>query len=428
MDRYRYTLMLFVLIVMASPGGTFAQDDDSAPPPEQTHTLEWSGNLDVKYTLYHMQDASTAYALQFPGQKPSTSYLTQYRFEPYLNAAYTTRELGFSLKTHALYFSDADASAEIFEAYGRYSPSMNTTLQAGKRVYSWGKGYAFNPVGYVNPVKDPENPELAQSGLLSATVEYVKGFSSGSLKNMSLMVVVIPASGTAGNQFGELNQTDLAIRASVLLWDTDIDLMGYYGRRDARRIGMGLSRNLTANTEVHGEWSYSWNAGMLKIVNNAVASDRMDGPTYLVGFRFLHESNTTLIAEYYHNALGMSASAYDAYQHVLASAVLANEPAVLQQAASASQVLLRGTNLMQDYLYVKLTSPEPFDWLYFTPAVFAIYNVADKSVMLSASLSYRPATNIEFILWPTLVTGGENTEYGSKAFRQKVEAWMRVFF
>ena len=25
-------------------------------------------------------------------------------------------------------------------------------------MYNWGKGYAFNPVGYVNPFKDPENP------------------------------------------------------------------------------------------------------------------------------------------------------------------------------------------------------------------------------------------------------------------------------
>ena len=419
---------MLVLIVMCMSGMVFGQDEENTPPPEQVHVLEWNGNLDVKYSLFHMHDGSAAYAMQFPAQKPSTAYLTQYRFEPYLNASYTTRDLGFSLKTHALYFSDADASAEIFEAYARYSPSMNTTLQAGKQVYNWGKGYAFNPVGYINPLKDPENPELARSGLLSANVEFVKSYDTGSLQNMSLLFVVIPASGNSGGRFGELNRTDLAFKASVLLWDTDIDLMGYYSGRDARRIGMGLSRNLTANAEVHGEVSYSRNDERFSIVNDAVAPHRMDGVTYLVGLRFLHESNTTLIAEYYHDALGMSATAYEAYQHFLASAVRTDDPVILQRTASATQAYVHSTNLMQEYLYLKLTSPEPFDWLYFTPSVFAIYNVADKSIMLSASLNYKPATNIEFILWPTLVTGGTDTEYGSKAFRQKVECWMRVFF
>jgi hypothetical protein len=60
--------------------------------------------------------------------------------------------------------------------------------------------------------------------------------------------------------------------------------------------------------------------------------------------------------------------------------------------------------------------------------LFTIYNIADRSFLLSMSVNYKPATNVEFILWPTLVTGGGNTEYGSKAFRQKVELWMRVFF
>jgi len=414
--------------MFVSSGVAVGQEEASEAPSEKEKNLEWSGNLDVKYTLFHMHESSALYKLQFPVNKPSSSLLTQYRFEPYLNAEYRTSDLGFYLRTHATYFSDADASVDIFEAYGNFNPSFSTTLQAGKRVYNWGKGYAFNPVGYVNPLKDPENPELAQAGLLSTNVEYVKSFSSGTLQNMSLLLVVIPASGSASNRFGELKQTDLAFKASFLVWDTDIDLMGFYSIQKPKRIGMDIARNLSANAEVHAELSYSNSAEKFTIASNSVASSLSNGISYLLGIRYLHESNTTLIVEYYHNEFGLSASEFDSYNRFLTSDTQGDDPLLLQRVATVNQMYFRGSNLMKDYLYFKLTKPEPFDWLYFTPSVFTIYNLADKSFLLSATMDYKPVTNIEFILWPTLITGEGNTEYGSKAFRQRVEVWMRVFF
>jgi hypothetical protein len=404
------------------------EGDASEGPSEKEHHLEWNGNLDVKYTLFHMHESSALYRLQFPVNKPSSSLLTQYRFEPYLNAEYRTSDVGFYLRTHATYFNDADASVDLFEAFGSFSPSFTVTVQAGKRVYNWGKGYAFNPVGYVNSSKDPENPELAQAGLLSANVEYVKSFSSGALQNLSLLLVAIPSSGSISSRFGELNQTDVALRTSFLIWDTDIDLMGFYSIQKPMRIGMDMARNLSENVEVHAELSYSNNAEKFIIANNSVASSFSNDITYLLGIRYLQESNTTLIAEYYHNGFGLSGSEFEGYNRFLTATMQSNDLTLLQQAAKVNQTYFRGTNLMTDYLYFKLTKPEPFDWLYFTPSVFTIYNIADESFLLSATINYKPATNIEFILWPTFFSGGGNAEYGTKAFRQKVEVWMRVFF
>jgi len=420
----------FVFVVISALRSVlFGQEEGASEvPAEETKKLEWSGNLDVKYTLFHMDESSAAYVLQFPMSRPSSPFLSQYRFEPYLNAEYRVRDLGFSLSTHATYFSDAEASVDIFEAYGSFNPSFGTTLQAGKRVYNWGKGYAFNPVGFVNPVKDPENPELAQAGLLSANVEYVKSFSSGALQNMSLLLVVIPSSGSTDNRFGELKHTDLALKTSFLLWDTDIDFMGFYSIQKPRRVGMDIARNMSENVEVHGELTYSANVTRFTIANNSLVATTTNGVSYLLGLRYLHESNTTLIAEYFHNEFGLSASEFDAYTRFLGSGTQGNDPILMQHVASVHQTYFRGSNLMKDFVYLKLTKPEPFDWLYFTPSVFIIYSVADRSFLLSAAMIYKPVTNVEFILWPTLVSGGENTEYGSKAFRQRVEVWMRVFF
>ncbi len=429
MTRHTVTkkaLILFVLMLLTVPTISSSQDEVLTPPPEKT--IDWSGNLDVKYTLFHMRDNSPVYMLQFPVDKPSTSLLAQYRFEPYLNAEYRTSDLGVFLRTHATYFSDADASVDMFEAYGNINPSFNTTVQAGKRLYNWGKGYAFNPVGYVNPLKDPENPELAQAGVLSANVEYVKSFSSEALQNISFIFVVIPSSGNTTSRFGELKHTDLALKTSFLLWDTDIDMMGFYSIRNPRRVGMDIARNLSDNLEVHGELSYNVNVERFTIRDNALASGSVNGASYLAGIRYLHESNATLIVEYYHNDIGLSASEFDSYHRFLTSGTQDNDPIRLQQVAKVNQTYFRASNLMKDYLYLKLTKPEPFDLLYFTPSLFTIYNLADRSVLLSMTVSYKPVTNAEFILWSTLITGGGNTEYGSKSFQQKVEVWMRVFF
>ncbi len=404
------------------------EDSDATPSPEQERKLEWNGNFDVKYTLFHMHESAALYKLQFLVDKPSSSFLTQYRFEPYLNADYRARDLAFYLKTHATYFSDADASVDILEAYGSFNPSFNTTLQAGKRVYNWGKGYAFNPAGFINPVKDPENPELAQAGLLSSNFEYVKSFSSEALQNMSFLFVVMPSSGGASNRFGELKQTELALKTSFLLWDTDIDVMGFYSIQKPKRVGMDIARNLIENLEVHGELTYSANVEKFTIANNVLASSSSSGTSYLFGIRYLHESNTTLIAEYYHNEFGLSESEFEEYNRFLSTHAQSNDPLLIQQTAKLNQSYFRGTNLMKDYLYLKLSQPEPLDLLYFTTSIFTIYNLADKSFLLSATMNYKPVTDIEFILWPTIITGGGNTEYGGKNFRQKVEVWIRVFF
>ncbi|MCK9408479.1 MAG: hypothetical protein M0R68_05020 [Bacteroidetes bacterium] len=406
-----------------------AQEEETAEDGmEEKKSLEWSGNLDAKFTFFHMRESAPQYYLLFPFNKPSSPFLTQYRLEPYLNAEYSTSDLGFVLKTHATYFGDSDASVNILEAYSEANLSFHTTLQAGKRVYNWGKGYAFNPVGFVNPVKDPENPELAQSGLLSANIEYIKSFSTGPLQNISFLFVVIPASGSTGNRFTELKHTDLSFRTSLLLWNTDIDVLAFYSIQTPKRIGMDFSSNITDNLEIHGELGYSRNVETFSIVNNLVASNNSHGISTLAGFRYLHESNITLIAEYYHTDFGMSTAELEMYQRFLATTTQSKNPLMIQQVTKINQMYFHGTNLSNDYAYIKLTYPEPFEWLYFTPSVFSIVHLADKSFLLSVTLNYKPVTNIEFILWPSLISGGNETEYGSKAFQQKVELWMRVFF
>jgi hypothetical protein len=399
---------------------------DSLAPGEKK--LEWSGNLDAKYTFFHMAQASSMYQLQFLNSGKVSAYLSQYRIEPYINADYQSKDLGFHLKTHASYYSDDNANFDLFEAYGSFNPSFNSTFQAGKRIYSWGKGYAFNPVGYVNPVKDPENPELAQAGLLSANIEYIKSFSSLALQTFSFVLVVIPPNPQLNGRYADAENTAIALKAYILLWDTDIDLMGYHRKNSPMQLGFDFSRNLRENLEAHAELSYNQNAQRYTIVNGNLHAVQENRFSYLLGLRYLHESTTTVIIEYYHNSLGMNRGEFENYIDFLANAANSGSATAAQQALGLSQQYFRSSTLMEDYLYMKLTMPEPFDWLYFTPSLYSIYNLNDKSFLLSASMSYKPVTNFEFIFWPTILVGGESSEFGQKMVQQRMELWVRVFF
>ena len=163
--------LLFILVIFCARAFVFAQDYSFKIPEKQKKSLEWSGNLDGKYSALQMRTESPFYQLQFPGNL--SDYLSQYRMELYLNADYRSRDMGFHLKTHGSYFNDSNAEFNLFEVYGNYNFSLNSSLRFGKQIYNWGKGYAFNPVGFVNPFKDPENPELAQAGLLAVSFETI---------------------------------------------------------------------------------------------------------------------------------------------------------------------------------------------------------------------------------------------------------------
>ena len=54
---------------------------------------------------------------------------------------------------------------------------------------------------------------------------------------------------------------------------------------------------------------------------------------------------------------------------------------------------------MQDYLYLRLSQKEPWDLLYFTPALTGIHNLDDQSFSISPELVYtgpdQPGTETE---------------------------------
>ena len=421
-----YSLIISSLILWKSAE---AQDYDfEIPEEEEAEKLELSGNLDAVWEILQTNTASPIYGLQFYDQDKSDAYLSQYHLDFYLNGDYRYKKVGFTMRTFSQYTKEGSLELSFYELYGSLNISPRLTFDVGKRRYNWGKGYAFNPVGYVDTEKDPENPELALSGKSSLYLNYNRSFSSGFIQNLSFSTIVLPKEAEILNKYSKFNDLSAALKLYVLTNNIDLDFMFYAGPNQIRRYGMDFSTNLRENIEVHGEISYANNEEKYIIQNDLVEMIKVSGFSYLMGLRYLTSWNMTIIAEYYHNNSGLTKQEYQDYLTYLQNILNTGDADLIYAARSVMTGHFRTKNMMRDYLYFKASLPEPFKWLYSSVSVFTIYNLNDNSLILSPQIGYKPFTNAEILLWPSFLFGGDNSEYGSKLFHNKLEMWFRFYF
>ena len=82
----------------------------------------------------------------------------------------------------------------------------------------------------------------------------------------------------------------------------------------------------------------------------------------------------------------------------------------------------------RDYIYARFSQKEPFDILYFTPALTTMINLDDQSYSVMPELIYTGLTNLEFRVRFSYFNGGSSTEYGEKLYSNKLELRLRYFF
>ena len=323
-------------------------------------------------------------------------------------------------------------NADVFEAYGSFKPTPAVSFDAGKKVFKWGKGYAWNPVAFIDRPKDPNNTEEALEGFIGADLELIKSFA-GPLQTMALTGVALPVWEGVNEGFGEQNHVNLAAKLYLLYLDTDLDLLLYSGNSRSTRYGFSFSRNLATNFELHGEIAHVPEQPQKVLeADGAIATRTVSDTRYLLGFRYLTETEITTIVEYYHNGDGYTEeelrrfmqTAADGYEQYLAT----DSDLLLQKAASLNEGAYGRPQPGRDYLYARAAMKEPFELLYFTPSLTAIVNLNDASFSLSPEAAYSGITNIELRLKFTWVNGGHLSEYGEKAARSRTELRLRYFF
>lgn len=315
------------------------------------------------------------------------------------------------------YANDGSVSFNLIEAYGSFSFLDASVVSVGKRIFSWGKGYAFNAVGYINPIKNPEDVDALSPGLLALDLAYTKSIQAGPLDNGALELLMIPPNLPTGISATDIADTAYALRLYFLLWNTDVDFMGYYNANSSQNFGVwnggfDFSRNIVASLEVHGELSYFYDRTKYTITSGTSSSEPIHGLTYLAGLRWLNSWNMTVIGEYFHDDGGLTVDEFSSYESYLVNAADSNVASSISGALKTKTGYFSAPRLQKDYGYLKISMAEPFGVVDLTPSVFTIYNFNDTSDVVGLSLQYTPFTNFTCTVSSTIPIGGSDTEYG----------------
>jgi hypothetical protein len=431
--KYLFPLLLFLILsVRTVPAAeyTFSEAEVESKP------YHFGGYLEFKPILFGLDKNASLYKLNLYGRNTGNT-LQEYDGRLWIDANIRKGIAGFYLQTSTDYKQSdvvtATTKTKAYQAYLSLKPSSSLTIDAGKKTSKWGKGYAWNPAAFVDRPKDPDDPELALEGFEIASADYIKSFS-GPLKTFSFTPVILPVYGDINDDFGETTHLNFAAKAYFLLYDTDIDLMFMTGGSKTPRYGFDFSRNIGTSLEVHGEFALINHFRQTRIDANGNTSQRTyDAVNYVMGARYLSALNTTYIFEYYHQGTGYSPrqmsdffsfvdTGYNAF-------VSTGDTRALAKAATVTQGGYGISTPETDYLYLRVSQQEPFDILYFTPALTWIYNLRDGSFSITPELLYAPITNLELRLRTALlVAGRKNSEFGEKQNDYRLELRMRYYF
>lgn len=424
---------LFTGLTLFSSQG-HAQEDFTFNLEEfEKKNLEWGGYAELKWEHMDINQGSAFSLLNLIDEPRST--LDRFTGTLQIDGSYSYEKTTFNWIVQASGQQDDLGwydNADVFEAYASLKPSPLVTALIGKRSYKWGKGYAWNPVGFLNRTKDPNNPEEALEGFITAELDLIKSFS-GSLQTMAFTAVALPVMEDVNEDFGELHNINLAAKLYFLYKDTDIDLIMYTGNSRSSRYGLDFSKNLATNFEIHGELGYAPNQKSLVLESNgSVGLEENPATSALIGIRYLSENDITSIIEYYHNGAGYSETEMDNFYRLIEDGgsqfTTTGIDTLLDK---AREISIKGYGKPQpwkNYLYGRFTQKEPFEILYLTPGITTIFNLDDKSYSISPEVVYTEFTNWELRMRFTYLQGPSSTEYEEKMNSNKLEFRVRYFF
>lgn len=416
------------------PGSVLAQDEYNFDELEQFEKKKYSinGHVELNYEHIDFNRNSQLYRLNFFQDEQDTMDKISGTLQLGGNYSHAKFDFNWLLEVNGSNDNTSGKdTADIFEAYGSIQPFPNLTIEAGKKVLKWGKGYAWNPVGFVERQKNPNDPNLTREGFLVLGTDYIRSFDSP-LKTVALTTVLIPVSSDINEDFGEADHLNIAAKLYVLYRDTDIDFMVFSGGSRSNRLGVDFSRNISSNFEIHGE--LAWFPGFKKQVVDETGrlhvgeSDHLSG---LLGIRYLSENETTWIAELYHNDTGFSEEQMVDFYSFADRALMQGEAGDIAATTRALGISRKGyasSTPMRNYLYLKVSNKEPFDILYFTPSLATIINLDDGSFTLTPELLYKGFTDLEIRVRASLLSGQDLSEYGEKKNDWKFELRIRYSF
>jgi len=422
-------------LLALSYGMALAEEEYSFDLSEiEEKPLHIGGYLEFRSVLFGLDKNSALHKLKLY-DRSKKNVREEYNFTSLLDGSYKKGTTEF----HAIVNTDFKKSylgwseeTTLYEGYMSLRPSSTFNFDIGKKTLKWGKGYAWNPVAFLDRPKDPEDPELAREGFVVGSADYIKSFD-GPLKTFSFTPVLMPVYDHINDDFGKINRLNFAAKTYFLLYDTDIDFIFFTGGSKTNRYGMDFSRNITSNFEIHGELALIKDYKK-RFINSdgTVFNEEYDATNYLLGLRYLTKSDTTYIFEYFHDATGFAESEMQDYFSFIDKGydtyLSSGDDSLLRKASNAAGGSYNRKDPMRDYLYLRASQKEPFDMLYFTPSLTGIFNIDDESFTIGPELLYTGIKNLELRLKATFLVGNSYSEFGEKQNNSRIEFRVRYYF
>jgi len=411
----------------------FAQEDYSFDLSDfKKKAFQFGGYLEAKPVFSVLDTDSRFYVLNYYDRSQIKRSM-KYNFKALLDLSY---EKGIftgkmRLNSDLSYMdSDWDSDLSLYEGFFSLKPSLHFQMDFGKKRLKWGKGYAWNPVAFIDNPKNPFDPDLALEGFTVISAEYIKSFS-GKLKTLTASLVLLPISNGVNESLGKTNTLNYGGKLYFLLFDTDLDFMFLAGPGVSSQYGIDFSRNITSNFEIHGEWAYDTSYSQRMLDEQGISEEEKGASqNYLLGIRYLTKTNTTFFLEYYRNGRGYSREEMEDYYQSIDRAYdlflgtgLENG---LRLASSLNE--FRTFTPGKNYLYFRILQKEPFNIVYFNPSLISICNLKDGSFSLVPELLYAPITDLELRARAVFLVGKKATEFKEKQNHFRLELRIRYYF
>jgi hypothetical protein len=425
-----------VAALLARPAAAPGQQSYSFSPSEyQAQAFQWGGYAEGKLEGFNLDRGGAFYELNKPsGSRPSLNERATGTLE--LNGTYHKDIATLNATLHGagdrdVVFGD-NKDLKLYDGGIALAPEPGLSFYVGKKTLLWGKGYAWNPVGFVQRPKDPTDPNLSREGFWMATADYTRSLKDGPIQTLGLTSVFIPTTPAVNNDFGRVHHDDVAGKLYMLIGHTDIDLLALSGGAKGLRYGADFSSAVSPALELHGELARITESKRT-VLNGAgqPVPITADATSYLLGFNYLADWNMTFILEYYHNGEGFRDSEADSFYSLAHNAFAqyraTGNTALLQKADTISPLYMR-PNPMRNYVNLRVSQSEPFNIVYFTPSLTVQANTTDRSFVVLPELLYTGFKNIELRLRLQQNVGPHLTEFGEKQASTRVEFRMRYYF
>ena len=122
----------------------------------ENKSVQWGGYAEIKSERLNLNTDAALYKLAFDEDPHGGINRTSGALQ--LEMGYSRNMAAFRgvFNTQSVLDElDWSQRADIYEANLSLKPTPSATFEIGKKVHKWGKGYAWNPLGFIDRPKDP---------------------------------------------------------------------------------------------------------------------------------------------------------------------------------------------------------------------------------------------------------------------------------